>query len=400
MTHQTKSCSYNSYKALLFCSLINLSHTASELRTYLKTASIKSLVLPCEPFNEKFIQMFVNLLLKPIPYFVQKVYNNKLYKKILGVNILDTPSFFVTLQQIINEFDLENVFNNERTNEIKVISTDVNRPGLQIVGFFDYFDISRIQIIGKVETTYLQNMTSAQRHESMERLFSKGIPTVIVTRGLDIFPEMAEVAQKYNVPVLRTKQTTSRFMSSLIGYLNTELAPRITQHGVLVEVYGEGILILGESGVGKSETAIELVKRGHRLVADDAVEIKRVSDRTLIGSAPEIIRHFIEIRGIGIIDVKKIFGMGAVKDVEKIDLVIHLELWRQNKQYDRLGLVEEHTNILGIDIPSLTVPVKPGRNLAIITEIASMNNRQKKMGYNAAEALNQKLIEEIEKNSL
>ncbi len=308
------------------------------------------------------------------------------------------PSFFVTLEQIIDEFDLENVLNDESVKEIKVITTDVNRPGLQIAGFFDYFDTNRIQIIGKVETTYLRNMTSERRYESVDKLFSRKIPVVIVTRGSEIFPEMYDVAKKYAVPILKTKQGTSRFMSRLIAYLYTELAPRVTQHGVLVEVYGEGVLILGESGVGKSETAIELVKRGHRLVADDAVEIKRVSDKILLGSAPEIIRHFIEIRGIGIIDVKKIFGMGAVKDSEKIDLVIQLELWKQNKQYDRLGLVDQHTDILGIKVPSLTVPVKPGRNLAVITEIASMNNRQKKMGYNAAEALNQKLMEEIEKN--
>ena len=308
------------------------------------------------------------------------------------------PSFFVTLEQIIDEFDLENVLNNESVEEIKVITTDVNRPGIQIAGFFDYFDTNRIQIIGKVETTYLRNMTSERRYESVDKLFSRKIPVVIVTRGSEIFPEMYDVAKKYAVPILKTKQGTSRFMSRLIAYLYTELAPRVTQHGVLVEVYGEGVLILGESGVGKSETAIELVKRGHRLVADDAVEIKRVSDKILLGSAPEIIRHFIEIRGIGIIDVKKIFGMGAVKDSEKIDLVIQLELWKQNKQYDRLGLVDQHTDILGIKVPSLTVPVKPGRNLAVITEIASMNNRQKKMGYNAAEALNQKLMEEIEKN--
>ena len=308
------------------------------------------------------------------------------------------PSFFVTLEQIIDEFDLENVLNNESVEEIKVITTDVNRPGLQIAGFFDYFDTNRIQIIGKVETTYLRNMTSERRYESVDKLFSRKIPVVIVTRGSEIFPEMYDVAKKYAVPILKTKQGTSRFMSRLIAYLYTELAPRVTQHGVLVEVYGEGVLILGESGVGKSETAIELVKRGHRLVADDAVEIKRVSDKILLGSAPEIIRHFIEIRGIGIIDVKKIFGMGAVKDSEKIDLVIQLELWKQNKQYDRLGLVDQHTDILDIKVPSLTIPVKPGRNLAVITEIASMNNRQKKMGYNAAEALNQKLMEEIEKN--
>ncbi len=309
---------------------------------------------------------------------------------------MERSSFNVTIKQIMDEFELENVFGNQSVEETKVFSSDVNRPGLQITGFFDYFDANRLQIIGKVETTYLRNISCEARYESLYKLFSQKVPAVIITRGLDVFPEMKEISEKYNIPVLRTEQTTSRFMSSLISYLHTELAPRTTQHGVLVEVYGEGVLLLGESGVGKSETAIELVKRGHRLVADDAVIIKKVSEKTLIGTAPDVIRHFIEIRGIGIIDVKKIFGMGAVKDTEKIDLILHLELWQENKQYDRLGLVDVFTEFLDIKVPSLTVPVKPGRNIAVITEIASMNNRQKKMGYNAAEALNQRIIDEIE----
>jgi len=292
------------------------------------------------------------------------------------------------------------VFPVKEMERIKITASDVNRPGLQLVGFFDYFDHERLQVIGKVETTYLSNMTSEERLRAFENLFSKKIPAVIITRNLEPFREMLFMAEKYNIPVLRTEETTSAFLGALIAYLNLGLAPRITRHGVLVEVYGEGILILGESGVGKSETAIELVKRGHRLVADDAVEIKRVSQRTLVGSAPEIIRHFIEIRGIGIIDVKKIFGMGAVKDTERIDLVINLEVWKENTVYDRLGLEEEYTNILGLDIPSLTIPVKPGRNLAIIVEVAAMNHRQKKMGYNAAEELNKRLMDEIEKNAI
>mgnify|MGYP000930992330 CR=1 FL=1 len=313
---------------------------------------------------------------------------------------MDNQTFFVTLGKIIEEFHLEVVYRPENIEDIKVTAADVNRPGLQLVGFFDYFDNKRLQVIGKVETTYLQNLSSEERFNIFEKLLSTNIPAVILTRKLDVFPEMMAVAEKYNIPILRTEETTSTFMSSLIGFLSTWLAPRITRHGVLVEVYGEGILILGESGVGKSETAIELVKRGHRLVADDAVEIKKVSQRTLVGSAPEIIRHFIEIRGIGIIDVKKIFGMGAVKDTEKIDLVINLEAWNDNKHYDRLGLVDEYTDILDLKIPSLTIPVRPGRNLAIIVEIAAMNHRQKKMGYNAAEELNQRLMNEIEKNTL
>ncbi|MBQ8301707.1 MAG: HPr(Ser) kinase/phosphatase, partial [Clostridia bacterium] len=213
---------------------------------------------------------------------------------------------------------------------------------------------------------------------------------------LQIFPEMLELAEKYNVPLLRSETGTSAFMSALIAFLNVQLAPRRTRHGVLVEVYGEGILILGESGVGKSDTAIELVKRGHRLVADDAVEIKRVSDKTLVGSSPEIIRHFVELRGIGIIDVKEIFGIGAVKDTESIDMIIHLEPWEDGKQYDRLGMVDEFTNIMGINVPSLTIPVKLGSNLAVIVEVAAMNNRQKRMGYTAAVELNNRLMNQME----
>ena len=246
--------------------------------------------------------------------------------------------------------------------------------------------------MGRVEFSYLNDMSSQDREEALERLFEKKIPCVIVTRKIDIPPEMARVAYKYQTPVLRTEMATSRFLSALIAYLNVELAPRLTMHGVLVEVYGEGILLLGDSGVGKSEAAIELVKRGHRLVADDAVEIKRVSDISLLGSAPDVLRHFVELRGIGIVDVKMIFGIGAVKNVEKIDFVINLELWQDKKQYDRLGLTTEYTDILGINIPSITVPVKPGRNLAVVIEVAAMNNRQKKMGYNAAEALNDRVM--------
>ena len=218
---------------------------------------------------------------------------------------------------------------------------------------------------------------------------------IIFTFNLPIFDELIEAAEEEGVPVLRTKEMTSAFMAAIIGSLNTHLAPRITRHGVLVEVYGEGLLLLGDSGVGKSETAIELVKRGHRLIADDAVEIKKVSAKTLVGSAPEIIRHYVELRGIGLIDVRRIFGMGAVKETEKIDLVINLENWIEGKMYDRLGLDEEKVDILGNEIPAITIPVKPGRNLAIILEIAAMNNRQKKMGYNTAEEFNKRLLEQI-----
>ncbi len=303
-------------------------------------------------------------------------------------------NFTVSLDKIIGEFKLESVYLPEK--EVLIDSADVNRPGLQIVGFFDYFDSSRLQIFGKVEHSYLEDMTPEERYSHLNSFFDKNVPAIIVARNIPIFPEMLESAKKHETPILRTNSSTSAFMSALIAFLNVELAPRITRHGVLVEVYGEGILILGESGVGKSESAVELMKRGHRLVADDAVEIKKVSSKSLVGSSPEIIRHFIELRGIGIIDVKKIFGMGAVKDTEKIDLVIHLETWQKGKQYDRLGLLDEYTNILGIDIPSLTIPVRPGRNLAIIFEVAAMNNRQRRMGYNAAEELNKRIMEQME----
>lgn len=301
--------------------------------------------------------------------------------------------FTVALSKIINDLKLEEVYIADSHTVIETM--EVNRPGLQIAGFFDYFDPKRIQIFGMVENTYLSGLTEEERYKRIDALLGTKMPAIIITRDIEVFPELLELAEKHGVNVLRTAMGTSSFMSALIAFLNVELAPRITRHGVLVEVYGEGVLILGESGVGKSETAIELMKRGHRLVADDAVEIKRVSSKTLVGTSPEIIRHFIEIRGIGIVDVQKIFGMGAIKETEKIDLIINLEAWQKGKQYDRLGLVDQHTNILGIDVPSLTVPVRPGRNLAIIFEIAAMNNRQRRMGYNAAEELNNRILEHM-----
>ena len=309
---------------------------------------------------------------------------------------MDEHTFNVKLKKIIEEFNLEVVYKPTNLDTVRVCNNEVNRPSLQLAGFFDYFDNTRIQLIGMVEISYLDKMTHEQRVSAVEKLFEKHIPVVIVTRNMEIPDEMCEFAEKYNTALVRTPLATSRFVSALIAFLNLELAPRMTTHGVLVEVYGEGILLLGDSGVGKSETAIELVKRGHRLVADDAVEIKRVSDKSLLGSAPDIIRHFIELRGIGIVDVKMIFGMGAVKNTEKIDMVINLEVWKEKKQYDRLGLNTEYTELLGIEVPSITIPVKPGRNLAVVVEVAAMNHRQKKMGYNAAEALNNRLINEME----
>lgn len=299
--------------------------------------------------------------------------------------------FTVSLEKIINEFHLETIYLHKPANEILIDENDVNRPGLQLSGFYTYFNPERIQIVGKMEFAYLSDLDEKIRYERLDNLFSKKLPALIITRELLCFPEMIELAQKHQVPLLRSKDSTSTFMSALIAFLNLNLAPRITRHGVLIEIYGEGVLILGESGVGKSETAIELVKRGHRLVADDAVEIRKVSNISLVGSSPDNIRHFLELRGIGIINARRLFGMGAIKLTEKIDMIVELELWNPEKLYDRMGVDTEYTSILGVNVPSLTIPVKPGRNLAVILEVAAMNNRQKKMGYNAAHELLEKL---------
>ncbi|MGI6050671.1 MAG: HPr(Ser) kinase/phosphatase [Acetivibrionales bacterium] len=300
----------------------------------------------------------------------------------------------VKLSKIIDELSLQKLNFKEEHNDINITTSDINRPGLQLAGFYQYLGTDRIQIIGKVEMTYLNQFDSNNRYERLYALFSSGVPCVVLARGIEPFEEMMQVAEECDIPLLLTQEDTSRFLSNLISYLNVELAPMETMHGELVEVYGEGVLILGESGVGKSETALELVKRGHRLVADDLVEVRRVSSRTLVGSAPEIIRHFVEIRGIGILDVKYLYGVGSVKTTESINLVINMELWDSTKQYERLGADELTTEILGIKVPSLTIPVRPGRNLAIIIEVAAMNNRQKKMGYNAAKVFTEKITED------
>ena len=301
-------------------------------------------------------------------------------------------NYSISLRELLNEFHFEEVYLPVPAENIIIRNPEVDRPGLALSGFYEIFESSRIQIIGNAEHRYVDRLPEDERSERLE-LFMHAHPILVLfSSGLAVFPELLAAAKVEGVPILRTKEKTSPIMASLIASLNRSLAPRITRHGVLVEVYGEGLLLLGDSGVGKSETAIELVKRGHRLIADDAVEIKRVSAITLIGSAPEIIRHYIELRGIGIIDVKRLFGVGAVKDTERIDLVINMEPWIQGKMYDRLGLDDQSIDILGIKVPSITIPVKPGRNLAIILEIAAMNNRQKKMGYNTAEEFNKRLM--------
>lgn len=296
-------------------------------------------------------------------------------------------AFTVPLSDIIRETSLETLYMPRNPEEILISSSDVNRPGLVLGGYLDYFDGDRIQVLGKSEFGYLHDLGPDLRRQRLDELLSRRPPAVVISRELNPLPEIQDACTTYEVPLLRSKEITSSFMAALISYLSVQLAPRITRHGVLVEVYGEGILLMGDSGVGKSETAVELIKRGHRLIADDAVEIRRVSSKTLVGSAPENIRHFIELRGIGIVNARRIFGMGAVKITEKIDMVIQLEQWNNEKIYDRMGLDSERVEILGISVPQTTIPVKPGRNLAIIIEVAAMNNRQKKMGYNAAQEL-------------
>ena len=303
--------------------------------------------------------------------------------------------YSVKLSKIIEEFKLETIYLPDLPENINVTSTGVNRPGLQLAGFYDHYEAHRLQIVGKVENLFVEQMDPKERSARLDDYFRSRPVGIIATTSIKISDESIAFAEKYKVPLLRTAMSTSDFMAALIAYLNVSLGPRITRHGVLVEVYGEGILLLGDSGVGKSETAIELLKRGHRLIADDAVEIKRVSATTLVGRAPEIIRHYVELRGIGIVDVRRLFGMGAVKMSEKIDLVINLEEWDNNKMYDRLGLDEQTTNILGIEIPSITLPVSSGRNLSVVIEVAAMNNRQKRMGYNTAQEFNKRLMESM-----
>lgn len=289
----------------------------------------------------------------------------------------------IKLSRLVEKFGLE-VLNRGKNYENRLVrADDINRPGLQILGFFDYFDPSRIQVIGKVEWTYLSNQTAEQRRSCFDAFFSKPFPALILTRSLQPFPELTEMAEAHQKTILRTKEATSLFIPNLTDFLKGTLTPRITRHGVLLDVYGEGVLLMGESGVGKSETAIELIKRGHRLVSDDAVEIRHIGTR-LVGTAPDLIRHYMELRGIGVVDVQQLFGMSAVREDMEINLVVNLEQWNEGAFYDRLGTNDEHTTILDMDVPAITIPVKPGRNLAVIVEVAAMNNRQKRMGYNAA----------------
>ncbi|TYP56689.1 HPr(Ser) kinase/phosphatase [Thermosediminibacter litoriperuensis] len=300
----------------------------------------------------------------------------------------------INLSRVIDKFDMEILVKVDNLPDIYVI--DLNRPGLELAGFFDYFAFERIQILGMTEISFLESLAQNLRRERLERLLSYDLPCIIITRNLNPPEELLDLAEKYGRCILRTPEATTRLISRLTDFLESEMAPRTTVHGVLMDIYGVGVLLLGESGIGKSETAIELIKRGHRLVADDAVEIKQVAKNVLIGMAPEIIRYYLEVRGLGIIDVKTVFGAGAVKDDIRIDMVVELVEWEKYKEGDRLGLQEERITILESSIPKKTIPIRPGRNLAAIIEVAAMDHRLKAMGHNAALLFTQKLFSKIQ----
>ncbi len=303
----------------------------------------------------------------------------------------------VKLESIVEKLKLVNLTPEIDISKIKIKQPDINRPALQMAGYFEHFEETRLQVIGFVEYTYMEGLPLARQKEIFTRLLSYDIPAIIFSRELQPSPLFKEIALEHNIPLFSTKKATSTFMAEIIRWLNVMLAPCISVHGVLVDVFGEGVLITGESGIGKSEAALELIKRGHRLVTDDAVEIRKVSDDTLVGSAPDITKHFIELRGIGIIDVKTLFGVSSVKDTQNIDLVIRLEDWDKEKEYDRLGLEEEYTEYLGNKVVCHNIPIRPGRNLAVICESAAINHRQKKMGYNAAQELYRRVQESLTK---
>ena len=311
--------------------------------------------------------------------------------------------YSVKLGKLIEEFELEVLRGVENYQDVLIQREDVNRPGLQLVGFFDYFDAKRMQLLGRVESTYLEQISAEERRKCFDAFLAHDIPALVITRGMEPFPELMEMAEKYDRTILRTQETTTAFMGALIAALRNYLAPRITRHGVLVEVYGEGILLIGDSGIGKSEAAVELLKRGHRLIADDAVEIRKVSTNSLVGTAPELIRNYIELRGIGIVNVAKLFGMGTVRTENEINLIVNIVPWNTQEVYDRLGLEEQYMELLGVKVPMNTIPITPGRNLAMILEVAAMNNRQKKLGYNAAleftEQVNQHFDENMGRNT-
>jgi len=308
--------------------------------------------------------------------------------------------FSYKLSNLIEDLGVDIVYQPADIEEVLIYTGDVHRPGLQLAGFFDHFEPSRIQLIGRMESAYMENLPHDERERKWEALMERGIPALIMCHGSEASSELIDAARKYNVTLLRTEAHTTEIMSAVIRIVKRAVAPRVTWHGVLVEVYGMGLLLLGESGVGKSETAIELLKRGHRLIADDAVEIKAIDVNVIQGAAPELIRHYVEIRGLGVIDVRQIFGFGAIKPYQNIHLVVNLEQWKDGAMYDRLGTEENTIEILGIKVAHVTIPVKPGRNLAIILEVAAMNQRQKFMGYNAAIEFSRQLDKHFEKNTV
>ena len=304
--------------------------------------------------------------------------------------------YSVPLTTLVREFQLEVAYAATDYEAIRLTVEDVARPGLQLAGYFDHFEPMRLQVMGNVEASYLQKLSASERAITFDRLLAYKVPALLIARGLPLDPECLEMAKKHNVTLLRSREVTSTVVSAIIAYLKAALAPRITRHGVLVEVYGEGLLLIGDSGIGKSEAAVELLKRGHRLIADDAVEIRKISSNSLVGTAPDMIRNYIELRGIGIVNVAKLFGMGAVKAENEINLVVNIVHWNTQKVYDRLGLDDQYMEILGVQVPMNTIPITPGRNLAVILEVAAMNNRQRKMGYNAALEFTQQMDQHFE----
>ena len=310
--------------------------------------------------------------------------------------MIDTYS--VPLSDLVKEFDLIVEFASTDYDSIRLTVEDVSRPGIQLAGFFDHFDPMRLQVLGNVEMSYLARLSDKARASILDRLFSYKFPALLITRNISPNPQCIEMAKKHNITLLRSTDPTSTMVSAIITYLKSALAPRVTRHGVLMEIYGEGVLLTGESGIGKSEAAVELLKRGHRLISDDAVEIKKISSNSLIGTAPELIRDYVELRGIGIVNVAKLFGMGAVKIDNSIDLVVNIVPWNTHEVFDRLGLEDQYTEILGVKVPMNTIPITPGRNLAVILEVAAMNNRQRKFGYNPAREFSEHINRHFEKN--
>ncbi|MBQ8586726.1 MAG: HPr(Ser) kinase/phosphatase [Oscillospiraceae bacterium] len=308
-------------------------------------------------------------------------------------------SYSVPLTQVVEDFHLKICHASKDYEEVDIVVEEVARPGIQFAGFFEHFERLRLQVVGNVEFAYLSTLSHERSLEIFDQLFSRKIPAMIFARNIEPTPECLEMAQKHDITILRCLESTSYLVSGITAYLKNALAPRISRHGVLVEVYGEGMLLIGESGIGKSEAAAELLKRGHRLIADDAVDIRKIADNTLLGTSPALIRNYIEIRGIGVINVAKLFGMAAIKDETAVNLVVNIVPWSGDQIYDRLGLEEQYMDILGVKVPAITIPVKPGRNLAIILEIAAMNNRQKKMGYNAAVEFTEQINRHFEAQS-